>query len=124
MEKVSNRKVLIGTLAALLANIAIYLVGNASGATWNVGMPFTVGLPMVVGATIVPMLLGGQAVKLIARRKASLVNVSAWLVLVFSIAGSPMGWIASGNVPTGLALGAMHFTVGMAWFLSIKPQQN
>jgi hypothetical protein len=124
MEKISNRRVLIGTVAALVANVAIYLIGSASGATWNVGMPITVGLPMVAGATVVPMLIGGQAVKLIGSWKASLINVSAWLVLVFSIAGSPSGWIASGNAPTGLSLGAMHVAVGLAWFFSIKPKHN
>lgn len=120
MENVSNKKVLIATLAALVANVAIYLAGDASGATWNVGMPFTVGLAMVVGATLVPMLLGGQVVKLVGKSKSSLVNVAAWSVLIFSFAGSPMGWIASGDAPTGIALGAMHVVVGLAWFFSIR----
>ncbi len=124
MKQVSTKRVLVGTGAALIANIALFLIGNASGATWNVGLPFTVGLPMVAGATILPMLLGSQVVRLLGKWKNSIITMAAWLVLVFSIAGAPSGWFASNDLATGLALGAMHVVVGLAWFFSINHRKN
>lgn len=124
MKQVSTKRVLVGTGAALIANLALFLMGNVNGATWNVGLPFTVGLPMVAGATVIPMLLGSQVVRVLGRWKPSIITMAAWLVLVFSIAGSPSGWIASNDLATGLALGAMHVVVGLAWFISINRNKN
>jgi hypothetical protein len=124
VSTVSNRRVFVGTGIALIANIAIYLIGDAAGATWNVGLPFALGLPVVAAATIVPMLLGGQVVRLLGKKKPALVLWAAWIVLAFSIAGSPSGWIASQDLPTGLALGSMHVVVGLAFFFSIKTNRN
>jgi hypothetical protein len=124
VNTVSYKKILVGTGAALIANLAVFLVGTAAGATWNVGLAFTVSLPMVAVATLLPMLLGGQAVRLLGKGKPALITWAAWLVLVFSIAGSPSGWIASQNAPTGLALGGMHFVVGIAWFFSTRPNKT
>jgi hypothetical protein len=124
MKQVSTKRVLVGTGAALIANLALFLIGDISGATWNVGLPFTVGLPMVAGATIFPMLLGSQIVRVLGRWKPSIITMAAWLVLVFSIAGAPSGWIASNDLATGIALGAMHVVVGLAWFFSINHSKN
>ena len=124
MEKVSTSRVFVGTGIALIANMGLFLIGNASGATWNAGLPFAVGLPMVAAATILPMLLGGQIVRLLGKWKPVFIKLAAWLGLVFSIAGSPSGWLASNDVPTGLALGAMHVVVGIAWFFSIKNNKS
>lgn len=123
-SSVSTRKVLIGTGFALIANLAIYLIGNAAGATWSVGLPFTVGLPMVAAATIVPMILGGLIVRQLGKWKPVLITWAAWLVLAFSIAGAPSGWIASQDLPTGLSLAGMHIVVGLAWFFSITTNNN
>ena len=124
MKQVSTKRVVVATGVALIANVALFVIGNASGATWNVGLPFTVGLPMVAGATVLPMFLGGQVVRLLGKWKPSIITFAAWLVLVFSFAGSPSGWIASNDLATGLALGAMHVVVGLAWFFSIKHNKN
>ena len=124
MKQVSTKRVLVGTGAALIANLALFLIGGISGATWNVGLPFTVGLPMVAGATIFPMLLGSQIVRVLGRWEPSIITMAAWLVLVFSIAGAPSGWIASNDLATGIALGAMHVAVGLAWFFSINHSKN
>lgn len=124
MKQVSTQRVLVGTGAALVANLALFLMGNVSGATWNVGLPFTVGLPMVAGATIFPMLLGSQIVRVLGKWKPSIITMAAWPVLLFSIAGAPSGWIASNDLATGLALGAMHLVVGLAWFYSLNRTKN
>lgn len=124
MKNVSNRRILVGTTVALVVNAALFYLGSVAGATWNVGIPFTVGILMVVGATVVPMLLGGQVIRLVGTRTPAIITLSAWLVPLFCVAGSPSGWIASNDVATGIALGAMHVVVGLAWFFSLKPSAN
>lgn len=124
MEKVDFKKVLLGTGAALVANVGIYLLGNSAGATWSVGLPFTLGVPIIAMATIAPMVVGSQAVRLISKWKPNFIKISAWLGLIFSIVGAPGGWIASNDLTTGLALGSMHVTVGVAWFYSIRATKS
>lgn len=123
-KTLSSRKIFIATGIALVANILIYVIASAAGATWNVGMPFTVSVFMVAGATVVPMLLGWLIVRAIAKRSPAVTTWAAWLVLAFSVAGAPSGWLASQEVATGLALGAMHIVVGLAWFFSIKSAKH
>jgi hypothetical protein len=118
--QISTQRVAIGTTVALLANIVIYLIGSAASATWQVGLPTTVTLLMVALATAVPMLLGALAVGLISKRWPGVIGLASWVVLVFSIAGAPSGYISSQNAATGVALGAMHVVVGLAWFVSIR----
>lgn len=120
MKQVSTKSVFIGTGAALAANLTLYLAGTAFGATWNVGLPFTVGIAMVAGATVLPMLVGGQVVRLLGKKRPAIIKWAAWLALAFSVAGSPSGWIASHDLATGISLGAMHVAVGLAWFFSIN----
>lgn len=119
----SPKRLALGATVALLANIVIFLIGSAASATWQVGLPTTVTLPLVALATVVPMLLGGLAVGLISKRWPSVIGLASWIVLVFSIAGAPSGYIASQNAATGLALGAMHVVVGISWFVSIRSKK-
>lgn len=120
---VSYKRVLIGATAALIANIILYLIGGAAAATWQVGLPFTVSLAMVAFATVFPMLLGGFIVGILAKWKPGIVGLASWLVLVFALAGSPSGYIASQDLATGLALGAMHLVVGLSWFIGIRAKK-
>jgi hypothetical protein len=118
--QISTKRVAIGTAIALLTNIVIYLIGSSASATWQVGLPTTVSLPLVAIATAVPMLLGGLTVGLISKRWPGVIGLSSWAVLIFSIAGAPSGYISSQDAATGVALGAMHLVVGFAWFVSIR----
>lgn len=84
-------------------------------------MPTKVGIALVIGASILPMLLGGTLAKALISKWTNLRAFSAWAVLVFSVAGSPMGWISSNDVATVIALGLVHVFVGIAWFTVFKP---
>ncbi|MFM7029731.1 MAG: DUF6069 family protein [Micrococcales bacterium] len=108
---------------ALAANVLLFLLGSAAGATWEVGQPAPIGLAAIAVATLLPMLLGGLVVRAIAKRKPNLVSAFTWVVLVFSLVGAPGGYVASQNLPTGLALGAMHVVVGLVWFYSVRGKQ-
>lgn len=119
-NRVSYLKILVVTGIALATNVTLYAAGSASGATWDVGQPFLVGIGMVLGATLIPMLLGGLVAKVASAKWPRLRSVLAWGVLVFAILGAPSGWLASGDSATGVALGLMHVTVGVTWFFGVK----
>ena len=117
---VSNKRVLIATAIALAINVSIYLIATGSGVSWEVGLSTPVTLLMVSFGTAVPMLIGAQIVLLASKWKQQAVGIFSWVVLIFAIAGAPGGYVASGSVATGLALGSMHVVVGIAWFISIR----
>jgi len=117
---VNLKKIATGTAIALVANAVIFFIGSAAAATWSVGTPFKISLPIVAFATVFPMLLGGVVVRALAKWKQGVIAIASWFVLIFSIAGAPGGYIASMDLPTGLALGTMHFVVGLTWFFAIR----
>jgi len=118
--KVNNKRVGIGTAIALVVDVALYFIGNASAATWQVGLQFPISLPIIVFATLAPMLIGALVVNLLSKRWKNTVNFTSWAALIFAIAGAPGGYISSNDLPTGIALGSMHFVVGLTWFFSIR----
>lgn len=121
---VDTRRLTIATGAAALANLAIFAIGSLADATWSAGQPYPIGWAMVLVATIVPMVLAGLATSLIARRQPKVLTWFAWAGLAFAVLGAPMGYVMGGDVPTGIALGAMHVATGLAWFWAIKPHAD
>lgn len=114
----------VAVAIALVADLIAYALGNAAGATWRAGQPYTIGVGMVAAATIIAPVVGGAVTALAARWKPAAPTFLAWAGLIFAVVGSPMGYIGGQDLPTGLALGSMHVIVGIAWFLAIKPRPN
>ena len=114
-------RVLLAAGSALLANAIAYAIGSAAGATWDVGMPFKVGIAMVIGATLAPMVLGALVARFAAARWAKSQSWFAWGVLALAVVSAPGGLVSSPNLATGISLAAMHVVVGLAWFWAIKP---
>ena len=119
-RSISYKKVLVATGIAAAVNASLFAIGSVTGATWDVGQPFLVGIGMVLGATLAPLLLGGLVAKLAVGKWARLQGMLAWGGLAFAIVSSPGGFIASSDLATSIALGLMHVIVGVAWFFGIK----
>lgn len=119
-NQISYKKVLVATGIAAAVNASLFAIGSATGATWDVGQPFLVGIGMVLGATLAPMLLGGLVAKLAVGKWARLQGILAWSGLAFAIVSSPGGFIASSDLATSIALGLMHVIAGVSWFFGIK----
>ena len=120
-NKTSLSKLLIAIGGLLIANSLAFLAGDLAGASWDVGQPFLIGIGVVLGATVMPMLLGGLVARLVSLKSAKAVKWLSWGVLAFSLVGSPAGWLASGDVATGVSLAAMHVFEGLAFFWAIRP---
>ena len=118
--EVSNKRVIAAAGITLAVNIVIYLIGSANSATWDVGFAFKLGLPTLATASVLPIVLGGQIVRLLAKKFSWIIGFASWAVLVFALLGAPGGYVSSNDLPTGLSLGAMHAVVGLAWFFSIR----
>lgn len=123
-NRANFRKILIAAGAALIANLALFGIGNAAGATWDAGQESPVGLGLVAGASVGPMLIGGLVAWLISSKTSKPLTWLSWGVLAFAVLGSPLGWVASGDTATGLALGGMHVVEGLAFFWAVKPTKN
>ena len=120
---VSPRRIGLGALAALAANLAVYAVASAADATW-LADGLTVGWYLVAFATAVSMLLGAVVTGLLARRWAAAPRWIAWIGLVVGLVTVPSPLLASTNTPTGLALAAMHAITGIAWFVAVLPSRT
>ena len=122
--EVSNKRLAMAAGIALVVNAIIYFIGSASSATWDVGFPYKLGLPMLAGASAFPILIGGLIVRLISKKLRWITSFASWAVLIFAIAGSPGGYVSSNDLPTGLSLGAMHVVVGLAWFIALRKPKD
>jgi len=120
VNSISFKKVLVATGIAAAVNASLFAIGSATGATWDVGAPAQVGIGMVLGATLAPMLLGGLVTKFAAGKWPRLRSVLSWSGLTFAILSAPGGFISSSDLATGISLGLMHVIVGFAWFFGIK----
>ena len=116
-SSVSVRSLLIAIGAAIVGNLLAFAAGTSADATFDAGQPYPIGIPMIVGATVVPFLIGSFAFNRLAETRES---IARWLPLgglVFALVSSPNGYFASQDAATGIALAAMHVISGVAWFV-------
>ena len=117
------RGVILGAGLATLANAAIWLAGRAADASFVVSPPLadttmTVGIALVVLATLLAFGVGWAALTLAARRSrrwARAVLVAAVLVAVVSALAPPT---VADDTSTGLLLSGMHVMTGIAFVVT------
>ncbi len=97
--------------AALVGNLLTFAIASAANASWEVGGPQPVGIAPVAAASIFPMLIGTLLFNRVPRLQ-SLLPIGG---LVFAVISAPGGFIASQELATGAALGAMHVITGLVW---------
>lgn len=119
---VSPARLAIAGCGALGANLLVFGVGTAAGATWEIAAPEPVNALMVVVSTLLPFLLAGALTWLVARRFPVAPRWFAWAGLVVGVVSAPVGFLASSDVTTGASLAAMHLVAGVSWFLAVLPR--
>lgn len=113
--RISWSKAAVASGVALAGNLLAYAIGSSANASWEVGQPQPVGLAAVAVSSIVPLLIGTA----IFNRAPKLQTKLPLAGFVFALISAPGGYIASGEVATGVALASMHIITGLAWlFLS------
>lgn len=113
----------LGIVAAVAANLIVYAVGSAAGATWLANGQ-TVNWYVVIIATVVAMVVGGAVTWLVSRVWDRGIVVMAWVGLAFGVLTAPSPLLASPNAPTGWSLAAMHVLTAVAWFAAVRPRSG
>lgn len=106
--------------AAVVVNVVLFLIGQASGATYDVKAQSTVNLGIVVGMTVAQLSVGFVLAWLVARFAPKFFGALVWVGVGFAIITAPGGWVASQDPVTGITLGLMHVSGAAAWFLGVK----
>ena len=117
---INAKKLAFGAILAAVIDSVVFVIGNSADATWEAGQPYPIGYGMVLGASIVPFLVGGLVVSYMAKKNENWLNRFSLGGLIFALVGSPMGYIGGRDVPTGIALGSMHIVVGTIWYFATR----
>ena len=103
---------------ALMVNIGIFLIGDAQGASWDVGQPYPISLPAVVAATLVVFVVLGALVWFISAKRPGFARLAAWAGLAVGVL-SMLSLINAAYVTTAVSLGAMHLVTAIAWVVAL-----
>lgn len=116
-------RVAIFVAAAAVANVVLFFIGQAAGATYSVGSPAPIDALMAGIATVVPLSIGAFVANQVGKKGTKALNVLVWVGFAVAVISSPNGWFLSGDTATGLILGAMHLVAAFAWLLAVKPRK-
>ena len=106
--------------AAAIVNVVLFLIGPASGATYDVKAQTNVNLGLVIGMTVSQLAVGFLIAWLAARFAPKAFSPLVWVGVVFAIITAPGGWVASQDAATGITLALMHVSGAAAWFLGVR----
>lgn len=122
----SGRSVIVHGLAAAIAatvvNLVIALVAPAAGASMKAGFGGalnTIGLPIVVPATLVTLAIAAVVTWLIVRRRPAARRLLAWLGLVVALASVAAPIIGAADAATAVSLASMHVVAGVCWLVGL-----
>lgn len=127
------RSIPVRVLAALMTSIALSLVAlgiaSAAGATMLVTTPgspepMQINAGQVVVSLAMPMLIVGALLWWLGRSRPALVRWIAWIGLAIGVLTAPMPFSATSDLPTALALAAMHAVAGIAWFVALTARSR
>jgi len=116
-------RVAIWVVAAAVANVVLFFVGENAGATYSVGSPIPVNGLVSAIATLFPLSVGAFVASLVGKKGSKALNILVWAGFVVAVISAPNGWVMSQDAATGLTLGAMHLVAAFAWLLAIKPRK-
>jgi hypothetical protein len=118
------RLALVAAAGALVANLAALVVGSAAGASLVTSAPEPINAITVIAATLVPLGLGVTVATWLIGRRPALRRPLAWAGLAFALATLPMAFLAAKELATGVTLGLMHVTTGLAWLAIVHPRSR
>lgn len=118
----SIRRYLVYVLIAAVVNALIWVAAVAVGAGMRVTMSggMDVALPAALVATAIPLAIAGTAAWLVTRRWPRLRPAARVTGSIVAVASAVIPFTVAVDVPTGIALAAMHLCAGAAWFLGTR----
>jgi hypothetical protein len=117
----SRRRFAIVAAIAVVLNVLLFVIGNASGASMIISEPIRIPITVVIVifATAFALGVAGLATWLIARRVPTFRTRIAWIGAVLAILSGSIPSLVSADAPTGIFLGSMHVVGGVAWFIAL-----
>jgi hypothetical protein len=108
-------------LGAAIVNVALFLIFQAAGATYEntAGMP--VGVINVLIMTLVPLLVGLGILALVSRRRPGLIKIGKWTGIALALLTIAMTAATGFDTPGFIALALMHVTVALAIATALRP---
>jgi hypothetical protein len=119
-RSVAVPQVAVAGVLALAANVVVFWFATALGVSFQTISSAPVTAVTVALATVGPLALGAPLVALVARRRPGFQRVAAWAGLAVALLTTAGTFVASGDLPTALALSLMHVVVGVAWFVGVR----
>lgn len=115
----------LGGVIAVAANLALYGLGRATGASFLVTpvgaeAALPVGPAMIVAWSLVPLVLGLGATALAIRRGTTAVAVLQVLGVVVALGSLALPLLADGELTARLLLATMHVVVGAAYVAPVQ----
>jgi hypothetical protein len=111
-------------IGAAIVNLVLFFGFGAAGAGYHNTMGMTVGVPNVLGMTVIPLLLGLGAVVLLSRRWPVLRAVGRWVGVALALLTIAMTATAGFDTLSFLALALMHLVVAAAITTALTPTKH
>lgn len=111
-------------IGSAIANVALFLIFQAAGATYQntAGMP--VGLTNVLIMTIVPLLFGLGVVALISLRWPHFIKIGKWTGATLALLTIAMTATTGFDTLGFIALALMHVVVALAITIALRPTKS
>lgn len=119
---VAPARAALGVGAALAVNVALFLVGGALGATFDVGQAQPASVVAVVVTTVLTLGIGLAVLALVVRRRPGLQRPASWAGLAFAVLSVAAPLTMAAETTTGATLAAMHLATGATWFALTRPR--
>jgi len=109
-------------IMAAAINSVVFLIAKSVDATMviNQGGAREIGLPMVLGATLVGLLVAAFIASKIGAKSEGFVSRAPLIGLLFGIITAAAPFTATEDTKTAMGLGSMHVIAGLVWYFGAK----
>lgn len=119
-------KVAIVAVLAAVANMIVFWIGTASGASMTINSPgySTITLAMSALASFFPIFIAALVVWFIARKHPKFCRIAQWLGVAVAVLSMVSPFFLANDTATGFVLAAMHLVVAIGWYFAVAARKN
>lgn len=115
----------LATVAAVIVNVLILLIGDAAGASLEIDAPYDLNAFAVILSTAVPLLAASAVVVyVLVPRYPAAHRWLAWGGAAFALLTAAMPFTVAEDTGTAVTLALMHVAAGAAWLVAVAPRNT
>ena len=123
------RRLLFAIVVAVVLDIIVVLISSAVSGPLSVApqgapAPITITALTIIPAIVIPMVLVGIVVWLVARRAPAVRTWAAWAGLAFGVLSGLFLFSLGADLATTLTLLTLHAIAGVAWFVALTARKG